>query len=87
MNLPSEFLQADWGTYNYTSSATVNLTENKKLTKPIVISNGATLTINNTTGKALTLSNGQGATDNQMHISDRKSFVIGYPEPRNQSDA
>lgn len=58
--------QADWGTYNYTSSATVNLTENKKLTKPIVIRKGATLTINNTTGKALTLSNGQGATADRM---------------------
>ena len=58
--------QADWGTYNYTSSTIVNLKENKKLTKPIVIENGATLTINNTTGKALTLSNGQGATAERM---------------------
>ena len=61
------YAQSEWTRYEYNSTDhknhTINLSGNVYITKPIVIKSGAKVTIKNTTGNTLKISNGKDGVD------------------------
>ena len=62
------YADSEWSNYTYSTNKTINLQENVFLTKPITITDGATVTINNTAGKTLYIRNGKDGDGSQMFI-------------------
>ena len=62
------YAESEWSNYTYSSNRTINLNDDVYLTKAITITNGATVTINNTTGKTLYIRNGKEGDGTQMFI-------------------
>lgn len=62
------YAESEWSNYTYSANRTINLSDDVYLTKAITITNGATVTINNTTGKTLYIRNGKDGDGSQMFI-------------------